>query len=321
MQAIVYERFGGPELLELREVERPQPGPGELRIAVSAAGVNQVDAQNRAHGAWAGIEPPVIPGYDFSGVVEALGDGVDGWEVGEEVFGAPPVRVTRSGSYAEYIAVRADLVARKPERLSHVEAAAVPIAACAAYEAIRRLALEPGERLLILGAGGGVGTFAIQLAAAAGARVLAVASARHHALLGELGAQACIDYTVEDVGAAVARLAGGEVDAVAGFVGGDSLARTLPLLRERGRAAEIAGLDGDLELLIDKNQDFHGVLFNPADPEPLRAVATALEEGTIRPVVDRVLPLRQAAEAHRLLEAGHRQGKLVLQVRAQQAGA
>jgi NADPH2:quinone reductase len=314
MRAIVYERFGGPEVLELREVEPPRPGPRELLIAISAAGVNPVDAQNRADGAWGQIELPVIPGYDFSGVVEEVGEGVEGWAVGDEVFGAPPVRVTRLGSYADYIAVSVDIVSRKPRGLSHVEAAAVPIAACTGYEAIRRLRLEPGERVLILGAGGGVGTFALQFAASSGARVLAVATARHHALLDELGAEACIDYTAENLDEAVGRLAG-EVDAIAGFVGGDSLARTLPLLRERGRAVEIAGLDGDLELLIDKNQDFHGLLFNPADPAPLRAVAAAIERGTIRPVVDRVLPLEQAAEAHRLLEAGHRQGKLVLEIR------
>ena len=316
MRAIVYERFGGPEVLELKTVPTPDPGPGELLVAVHAAGVNPVDGQNRADGAWAAIEPPVIPGYDFSGVVEALGDDTNGWAVGNEVFGALPVRVTRSGSYAEHVAVPAEIVARKPERLSHVEAAAVPIAASTAHEAIRRLRLEPGERLLIWGAGGGVGTFAVQIAAGAGARVLAVASARHHTLLAELGAEACIDYTSEDVGEAVLERAGGEVDAIADFVGGETMARALALVRERGRAVEIAGLEGDIELVIDKNQELHGVLFNPADPAPLAAVAALVEAGRLQPVIGEVLALEDAAEAHRRLEDGHQQGKLVLEVRS-----
>jgi NADPH2:quinone reductase len=314
MRAVVYERFGGPEVLELRDWPRPEPEPDQLLVRIHAAGVNPVDAQNRADGAWAGIELPVIPGYDFSGVVEALGDRASDWAVGDEVFGAPPVRVTRSGSYAEYIAVPAELVAAKPKQLSHVEAAAVPIAGCTAYECVRRLRLEPGERLLVLGAGGGVGSFAVQFATGLGARVLAVASARHHPLLTELGARACVDYTAEDVSEAVARLAGGEVEAIADFVGFGALAASLPLLRERGRAVEIVDLDGDLEPLIDRNQELHGVLFNPANPEPLRAVAAELEARRVRPVVSEVLPLEEAAEAHRLLEAGHRQGKLVLTV-------
>ncbi len=192
----------------------------------------------------------------------------------------------------------------------------MPIAASTAHEAIRRLRLEPGERLLIWGAGGGVGTFAVQIAAGAGARVLAVASARHHTLLAELGAEACIDYTSEDVGEAVLERAGGEVDAIADFVGGETMARALALVRERGRAVEIAGLEGDIELVIDKNQELHGVLFNPADPAPLAAVAALVEAGRLQPVIGEVLALEDAAEAHRRLEGGHQQGKLVLEVRS-----
>jgi NADPH:quinone reductase len=314
MRAVVYERFGGPEVLELRDLPPPEPEPDQLLVRIHAAGVNPVDAQNRADGAWAGIEPPVVPGYDFSGVVEASGDRVSDWAKGDEVFGAPPVRVTRSGSYAEFIAVPAELVAAKPKQLSHVEAAAAPIAGCTAHECVRRLRLEPGEWLLVLGAGGGVGSFAVQFAAGLGARVLAVASARHHPLLTKLGGHTCVDYTAEDVGEAVARSAGREVDAIADFVGSGALAASLPLLRERGRAVEIVDLDGDLEELIDRNQELHGVLFNPANAEPLHAVAAELEAGRVRPVVSDVLPLGEAAEAHRLLEAGHRQGKLVLTV-------
>jgi NADPH2:quinone reductase len=315
MRAVVYERFGGPEVLELRDWPRPEPKSGEVLVAVHAAGVNPVDAQNRADGAWADLEPPVIPGYDFSGVVESVGDRAAYWVAGDEVFGALPVRVTRSGSYAEYVAVPARTIARKPERLSHVEAAAAPVAAGTAHEAVRRLRLEPGEWLLIHGAGGGVGSFAVQIAARGGARVLAVASARHHELLRGLGAEACIDYTHEPVDEAARAIAAGEVDAVADFVGGGALSRSLSLLRNRGRAVEIVDLEGDLEPLIDRNQQLHGVLFDPSDPGPLQWVAAELAAGRLRSIVSDVLALDQAAEAHRRLEAGHRQGKLVLEVR------
>jgi len=158
-----------------------------------------------------------------------------------------------------------------------------------------------------------VGTFAVQIARQAGATVLAVASARHHSLLARLGAEACIDYTSEDVDEAVLERAGGEVDAVADFVGAQTLARSLGLLREGGRAVEIAGLEGDIELLIDKNHELHGVLFNPANPAPFAAVAELVDAGDLGPVIDDVLALEDAAEAHRRLEAGHRQGKLVLE--------
>jgi len=148
-----------------------------------------------------------------------------------------------------------------------------------------------------------------------GVRVLAVASARHHELLGELGAEACVDYANERLDDAVQRITGGEVDAVADFVGGESLSRSLSLLRRRGRAVEIVELGGDLEPLIDRNQELHGVLFDPSDPDPLRAIGADLAAGRLRPIVSEVLALEQAGEAHRRLEAGHRHGKLVLEVR------
>jgi NADPH:quinone reductase len=314
MRAVVLDRFGGPDVLRMRDVPRPEPGPGELLVAVHACAVNPVDAENRADGSWGGIEPPAILGSDFSGVIEALGSEVTGWSVGDEVFGALPFRGNRLGTYAECCVPDARHVARKPEALSHAQAAAAPLAAVTARQVLLRLGLAPGERLLVHGAGGGVGTFAVQLAAAAGARVIAAASARHHELLRELGAELCVDYTVDDVAAATRERAG-EVDAIADLVGGDALARSLPVLRDRGRAAAIADLEGDLELAIDKNATLHGVLCDVDDAAGLAAIARELSAGRLRAVIWSFLTLAEAAEAHRRIEAGHAQGKIVLMVR------
>ena len=190
MRAVVLKAFGGPEHLRIATAQKPAPGTGEVLIRIHAAGVNPVDAQNREDGTWAELELPAVLGSDFSGVIEELGDGVTGWEVGDAVFGVTPFRNNRRGTYAEYHVITADLINRKPESLDHIQAAATPLAACTAYETVHeRLAVRPEEWLLIYGAGGGVGSFAVQIARSAGARVLAVASSRHHDLLRDLGAE------------------------------------------------------------------------------------------------------------------------------------
>jgi NADPH2:quinone reductase len=316
MRAVVIDRFGGPEVLELREVPTPEPGPGQVRIAVHAAGTNPVDAQNRADGTWASISPPAILGSDFSGTVDALGEGVTGWALGEEVFGLAPFRESTTGTYADYHLAPASLLLRKPDRLSHVEAAAIPLAAGTAYTVlVKRLALRRGESVLIHGAGGGVGSFAVQIAAGIGARVIAAASERHHALLHELGAELCLDYGEVDVAAAARERLGAEIDAIADLVGGDVLARSLTVMREGGRAATIVALEGDLEPAIDRNHTLHGVLLDSADRATLEAVLGLVAAGEVRPVVSSVHPLEEAAAAHEELERGHVQGKIVLRIR------
>ena len=196
MRAIVFETFGGPDVLHLREVALPEPGPGQVRVAIYAVGTNPVDVGNRRDGSWAGLHPPVIPGYDASGIIDAVGPDVMLFAPGDEVFYMASVLKNPRGTYAEYQVVDAALVAHKPQALSHVEAAAVPLAAGTAYETVvRRLALTRGEWALMYGAAGGVGSFALQIAVAQGAQVIAVARAHHHALLRELGAVACLDYT------------------------------------------------------------------------------------------------------------------------------
>ena len=154
MRAVVISRFGGPEVLELVEVPDPVPGPREVRIAVHAAAVNPVDAANRADGTWATLRLPAIIGSDFSGVIDSVGANVSEWRRGDEVFGAAPFREGRQGTYAEFHLADSETIARKPANLSHVEAAAVPLAGGTAHSVIsRRLCVEPGERVLIHGAG------------------------------------------------------------------------------------------------------------------------------------------------------------------------
>ncbi len=315
MRAVVIDRFGGPEVLTVRDLPASEPGPGQVRVAVHAAGTNPVDAFNRNDGTWARISPPVVLGYDASGVVDALGPGVADFAAGDDVFYMAELFGQPQGTYAEYHVVDAGIVARKPRGLSHVEAAAIPLAGSTAYEVVaRRLAVQPGEWVLMHGAAGGVGSFAVQIAAARGARVIGVASAHHHDFLRALGAVACIDYHTRDVAAAALAAADGPIDVIADLVGGDALLRSLPAVRPFARAATIAGVNGELYPACDANLTLHCVLVlhNRA---VLEALSDLVERGLLRPVVDLVLPLDEAERAHRRLDSGHGRGKVVLTVR------
>ncbi len=315
MKAIVLSRFGGPEVLELREVERPQPGLGELLVRVMAAGTNPVDAKLRANGTWAQLTPPVIIGYDAAGVVEAVGPGVTDFAPGDEVYYTPEIFGNPHGSYAEYERVPAAIVARKPRNLSFVEAAAIPLAGGTAWEAvIRRLAVRPGETILIHGAAGGVGSFAVQFSKVAGARVLATASPQNHDLLRQLGAEVTIDYHTTDAArVALDETEGRGVEAAFDIEGEHRVARCLPGLRPFGRAACILAPQGDLSMLYPKNITLHGV-FLTRERKRLEEMASLFERGQVRPVIDRVLPLEEARRAHERLDSGHSRGKVVLQI-------
>ncbi len=322
MRAVVIRRFGGPDVLELCDVPDPVPGRREVRIAVHAAGVNPVDAGNRADGSWANLRLPAIIGSDFSGVVDAVGADVREWTLGDEVYGAAPFRNGgafkngAAGTYAELHVAYPDTIARKPANLSHAEAAAVPLAGGTALSLIdRRLRIEAGERVLIHGGGGGVGLFAVQLVAAAGGRAFALAGKTHHEVLLQLGAAAAVDYHDRDAIAVARERAGGDFDAVADLVGGDCLSRSLAWLREGARAATIVDLTGDLDLVLDQNITVHGVLLNRADRTLFDDLRDLIEAGRLKPIVSSVYELADAAEAHRRLEAGHVQGKIVLAVR------
>src|SRR6266536_1835376 len=281
MKAVVVSEFGGPDQLRLADAADPVPGEGQVRVAVRAAGANPVDAFNRAGGGWAGLQAPCILGYDVAGVVEGLGPGVIGLAIGDRVM-AMTHFPDGAGGYAELAVVDADQVARIDTGTSFADAAAIPLAAGTADVVLSRLALRLGSRLLVLGGSGGVGLFLLQLAAGRGIEAIAVGRRAMHGQMLALGAAACIDYTSEDVAQRTISLAGGPVDAVADLVGGPSLAAAMGALRPAGQRT--------------------------------RNLASLLAERTLRPVISHLLPLSEAAQAHRILEGKHAGGKIVLTV-------
>jgi NADPH:quinone reductase len=317
MRAMVTPKFGGPELFEERDdVERPLPGPGQVLVRVLAAGVNPIDTKLRADGSFAGLEPPVILGADVSGVIEEVGPGVADLAPGDEVYYTPEIFGPGSnGAYAEYNVADANIVAKKPASLSHEEAAAIPLAGGTAYEAlVRRLGLKVGETILIQGGAGGVGSFAVQIAKAAGARVLATASTDNQQTLKALGVDVAIDYTQDDVTEmALDDTASLGIDAVFDTVGGDTVVNSIPATRPYGRIATILGGHGDFVPLYQKNQVLYGVL-TARERARLDEITRLIERGQVQPLVDEVLALDEVGKAHERLESGHGRGKIVLRV-------
>ena len=314
MRVMMTPKFGGPELFEERDVERPQPGPGEVLVRVIVAGTNPVDAKFRAMGDAMGQEAPLVLGADISGVVEEAGPGVADFSPGDEVYYTPELFGPGSnGSYAEYNVAPAAIVAKKPASISHEEAAAVPLAGGTAYEAlIRRMQIKVGETVLIHGGAGGVGSFAVQIARSAGARVIATAGPDNQQTLRELGADVALDYTQTNVAeAALEETGGAGVDAVFDCVGGGTVVESIPATRPFGRLATILGAQGDLTPLYVNNQTLHGVLLL-RERTRLDEMSLMLERGQMRPLVDEVLDLNRVGEAHGRLESGHGRGKVVL---------
>jgi NADPH:quinone reductase len=312
MRALVVHQPGGPEAMGLQQLPAPQPGPHQVVVAVEAVGVNPVDAANRADPSWAGVNPPYVVGYELAGRIQAAGDEAD-WMRGELVWGLLPVRGTRWGTYAELVTLDAALVAPRPPSLSAVQAASLPLAGATSVQLLDRLDPRPGEWVLVHGAAGGVGSLLVQLARARGARVVASASAPREPLLRELGAEVFVDRHAGQVAERACRAIGQELDMVADLVGYGTLAASLPMVKEGGRAGSIVELAGDLEPAVDRNLTLDGVLVRPSRAV-LEVLAAAVADGSLRPVVDQVLELADAAVAHRRVESRRGQGKVVLRV-------
>jgi NADPH2:quinone reductase len=310
-RAVVVERSGGPEVLELKQAPIRAVRGSEVRVAVEAAGVNPVDAQNRADPTWAGLALPYVVGYEFAGRVEEVGDSVDDLRAGEAVWGLLPVRGTRWGAYADEVVADARFVASRPPSLGVTEAAALPLAGVTALQLLDRLDPEPDEWILVHGAAGGVGHLFVQLAHARGARVAAPASSARHELLHQLGVRVVVDRNEPGAIEAARDGAGADFAIVADLAGHGTLAASLNVIAEGGRAGSIVELAGDLDEAADRNVTLHGVLVRPGR-EVLATLGKLAEAGTVRPMLDEVLELEEAPRAHRRVETGSGQGKVVL---------
>ena len=306
MKAAFIERYGGPEVLKYGDLPDPVAGPDEVVIDVVAASVNGADWKVRL-GQYKQERFPFALGRDFSGVVSAVGKDVADLKVGDAVFGV--CAAGQEGAYAEKIAVKAAIVAKKPDAMSHVEAAALALTGLTALSAVEdTLQLKRGETILIQGGAGGVASFAIQLAKHIGAHVITTASAAHHAYLRGLGADEIIDYNAVDFTKAVANC-----DAVFDTVGGDVAERSFAVLKPGGRAAFIAS--GPQAPKPDR--DDVTSLRPPVGRarRHLDRIAELFRAGAVRAPEIKLYNLSEAADAHRVSESRHFRGKLVFQVR------
>jgi len=310
MRAITQDALGEPDVLRETELERPEPGVGQILVAVHAAGVNPTDWKHRRYGVFLG-KPPFTLGWDVSGVVEAVGLGVSLFEPGDEVFGMLPYPYG-AGSHAEYVVGPARAFVPKPAVLNHIEAGALPLVALTAWQTLVDTArVQPGQRVLVHAAAGGVGHVAVQIAKARGAYVIGTASATKHAFVRGLGADEVIDYRTADF-VKEAR----DIDVVLDTLGGDDRLRSLEMLRpggilvsilpqEFGEAAERAAELGVRAKTMLVEHDQAG----------MAAIAALVESGQLRVHVSDTYPLAEAASAHAQGETGRVMGKLVLTVR------
>ncbi|WP_327692108.1 MULTISPECIES: NADP-dependent oxidoreductase [unclassified Streptomyces] len=300
-KAYVFTRYGGPEAEALVDVDRPSPGPGQVLVAVRAAGVNPVDWKQRTGyrrpGESGERDFPAYFGNEVSGVVEEIGEGVEGFSVGDAVFGHPVV-----GGYSEYALLSVDLIASKPAALSFADAATLPVAAVTAYDGIRQLDLPADATVLVTGAGGGVGVAAVQIARARGLRVVGVAGAAKQDLVESLGGVHVLS------GPGWTERVPGGVDGVYDLVGGDVLQEAATLLTDRTRLIT-AGAPPEV---VEKLGGARVARVRSSDR--LAAVAELVVNGDLDPQVTQTFPLARAGEALRTVEEGHARGKIVIEV-------
>ncbi len=301
MKAIQFHDYGGPEVLVLEEVTRPEPGVGQVLIRVVAAGVNPADWKIRGglYKAFNSVTLPAIPGLDGAGIIEAVGPDVTAFKPGDEVYGV------FTSSYAEYVLASAGYIQPKPANLSFEEAAAVPVGALTAWGAIEAAGVQAGQRVLIHGAAGGVGSFAVQLARWRGAHVIGTASAKNLEYIHSLGLQTALDYNAAPFETMVSG-----VDVVIDTVGGLAQ-RSFKVLRPDGIYVTVAG---KLEPDAGKAEGVRAVSTGRAAPAHLAELSVLLKSKELVPLVETVFPLAEARAAQELSATGHGRGRIILKI-------
>jgi NADPH:quinone reductase-like Zn-dependent oxidoreductase len=320
MRAVRLAEHGGPEVLEVTDVERPSPDDDELLVEVAAAGVNPVDTYFR-EGSYEPVELPFTPGVDVSGAVRAVGDDVSGFEEGDRVFGTGIGSATSQGAYAEYATVPEDRVVALPDRVDLVEAGAAGVVACTAWRALVDHAdLDPAAYCLVHGGSGGVGHAAVQIAGAVQARVVTTASERYHERLEELGAGTVLRYDREDLAEAVRSAADGGVDVVLDHRLDDYLQFDAEVAATGARVVGIGENDPDpgfsddgVARSTDVTYTFMSMFNTPDLRVPLRGVGRLMETGALSIEVARTYDLEAAAEAQRAVLEDSFLGKLVVE--------
>jgi NADPH:quinone reductase-like Zn-dependent oxidoreductase len=297
MEAVVIHETGGPEVLQLEELDTPEPGDGEVLIEVRATSINPLEAKQRR--GIAEIPLPAILGYDVSGVVAT--SRASELAEGDEVFGR-----ASSGSYAEYAVAPVENLVRKPDGVSHEQAATIPVAGITAWQALfDHGGLASGQTALVAGAAGGVGHFGIQFAKQAGARAIGTGSSRNRDFVLGLGAEEYVDYTEQDVAEAVS-----DVDVALDTVGGDTTESLVPIVREGGILVSIAAMPP--EEAAAKRGIRTEVFSSSTDRVQLARIAELVASGEVRPELTEVLPLSEVQRAHELSESGHTRGKIIV---------
>ena len=305
MKAARIHQFGPPEVVVIEELPRPEPGAGELLVRVQAAGVAPWDAIIREGKSKVSPKPPLTLGSDLSGVVEAVGDGATGFRVGQEIYGVTNAQFC--GAHAEYAVASASMVGLKPRRLSHLEAASAPVIAVTAWQMLFEYAkMARGQSVLILGAAGNVGAFAVQLAKDAGLRIATTAAADDHDFLRKLGAETVVDYRAQNYQRDIP-----QVDVILDLVGGAAVNDVMSRLKRGGILVSVVSTNTP-----PQRPDARSVFFYAEVTTARLAVLTKMFDAeTITPRVGSVLPIAQARQAHYMLAgAPHQKGKIVLDV-------
>ena len=307
MKAVEIHHTGGPEELKYEDAPKPTINPDDVLVRVFASGVNPVDWKMRkgAHGGGKGPFPRIL-GWDFSGVIEQTGAKVKGWKAGDEVYGRPDLN--RNGTYAEYVAVRANEISRKPTSIDHKAASGVALAGLTAWQGLfQHGGLRAGQRVLIHGASGGVGVFAVQFAKWKEAYVIGTASGKNVPFVSKLGADEMVDYETEDFAQKVS-----DIDVVFDTQGGKVQMDSLKVLKPGGVLVSTVGIQDPNAV---KDHGVRGVGFMAQSvPADLEQIAKLIDTGIVIPVVSKIFPLKDAAAAQRMSEQGHVRGKIVLQV-------